>query len=123
MTDSILLTVKKGLGGLSEADESFDPDIIMFINTVLAQLTQIGVGPDSGFRITSRYTTWQDFIGDDPRLNMVQSYVTLSVRMMFDPPTVGAVAEAYKGRIAELEWRLNVAVDPKKETEEEIQNG
>lgn len=123
MNDSILTTVKKGIGGLTETDESFDPDIIMFINTVLATLTQIGVGSDEGFRITDKSATWTDFVGDDPKLNMVQTYVTLSVRMMFDPPTVGAVAEAFKTRIAELEWRLNVAADSNKEIEEEIQNG
>lgn len=123
MNDSILLTVKKGICGLTEFDESFDLDIIMFINTALATLTQIGVGPDCGFKITSKFTTWEDFVGDDPRLNLVQTYVTLSVRMMFDPPTAGSVAEAFKTKIAELEWRLNVAVEQKKETEEEIQNG
>lgn len=116
MNDSILTTVKKGISGLTEADESFDPDIIMFINTVLAQLTQIGVGPHEGFQITDKSSTWSDFVGDDPRLNMVQSYVTLSVRMMFDPPTVGAVAEAFKAKIAELEWRLNVATESEMST-------
>lgn len=115
MTDSILTSVKKGVGGIVEADTSFDPDIIMHINTVLSQLTQLGVGPSSGFSISDSTATWTDFVGTDPRINMVQSYVVLNVRMLFDPPTIGAVVDAFKGRIAELEWRLNVQAESKLE--------
>ena len=46
--DSILTSVKKLLG-LPADYEAFDPDIIMYINTVLMILTQMGVGPKEGF--------------------------------------------------------------------------
>ena len=42
--DSILTSVKKLLG-LPADYEAFDPDIIMYINTVLMILSQMGVGP------------------------------------------------------------------------------
>lgn len=106
MSDSILTSVKKAVGGIIEEDESFDTDIIMHINTVLAQLTQLGVGPTAGFEIKDKTTKWEDFYGADSRFNMVKSYVVLSVRMMFDPPSIGKVAEAYETRIAELGWRI-----------------
>ncbi|MBO7451192.1 MAG: hypothetical protein J6U54_12585 [Clostridiales bacterium] len=111
MTNSILTSVKKGVGGITELDEAFDDELIMHINSALAQLTQLGVGPVTGFQISDKTATWQDFVGEDPRLNMIQIYVTCVVRMIFDPPTIGAVAQAYRDRIAELEWRLNVQAE------------
>lgn len=46
--DSILTSVKKLLG-LPADYEAFDPDIIMYINTVLMILSQMGVGLKEGF--------------------------------------------------------------------------
>ena len=49
--NSILTSVKKLLG-LPADYEAFDPDIIMYINTVLMILSQMGVGPKEGFFIS-----------------------------------------------------------------------
>lgn len=111
MSTSILTSVKKGVGGIVESDESFDSDIIMHTNSVLSKLTQLGVGPKQGFRIKDKSSTWEDFVGDDPRLDMVRSFVVLSVRMMFDPPSSGTAAKAFEEQIAEYEWRLNVQAE------------
>ena len=46
--DSILTSIKKLLG-ITEEYTHFDTDITMNINAVLAILTQMGVGPSSGF--------------------------------------------------------------------------
>ena len=56
---------------------------------------------------------WSDFLGEYANLTLVQSYVYMKVRLMFDPPTIGTVADAINKNISELEWRINVAVDPK----------
>ena len=111
MSESILTSVKKGVGGIIEMDESFDADIIMSINTVFSKLTQLGVGPRKGFRIEDKSKTWEDFVGDDPRLDMIKSFVVLSVRMLFDPPSSGSVTSAITEQIKEYEWRLNVQVE------------
>lgn len=111
MEQSILTSVKKGVGGITEEDTAFDDDICLYINTVLAKLTQLGVGPKNGYHVTDKSKTWVQYFGDDDRLNMIQSFVILSVRMLFDPPTSGAHAQAIKEQIAELEWRLNVQVE------------
>lgn len=111
MNDSILTSVKKGVGGIVEMDEAFDDDIILYTNTVFSKLSQLGIHPKTGFRIEDKSTTWTDFIGDDPRLEMIKSFVILSVRMLFDPPTSGSVAQAIKDQIAECEWRLQVQID------------
>lgn len=106
MNESILTSVKKGVGGIIEMDESFDDDIILHINTTLAELVQMGVGPKDGFEISDKTATWQDFIGDDKRVNMVKSYVVLSVRMLFDPPSSGTAVKSFEQQIDKLGWRL-----------------
>lgn len=109
--DSILISVKKVLGIAPEYNE-FDPDIIMHINTAFSVLTQLGVGPKSGFSITGEETVWSDYLSDDPKLEMVKTYVGVKVRLIFDPPSSSAVIESLNRQISELEWRINVAVDP-----------
>jgi len=103
----ILISVKKVLG-LPEADTSFDVDITMHINTVLATLTQVGIGPAEGFMIEGAADTWDAFIGNDKRLNAVRTYVYLRVRLLFDPPQTSFVIDSMQKQIQEFEWRLNV---------------
>lgn len=105
--ESILTSIKKLLG-IGEECNHFDDQIIMHINTVLSILTQVGVGPSSGFSINDASDTWEDFVGDNPVFNMVKTYVYQKVKMVFDPPTSSAHMEALKESIAELEWRLNI---------------
>ena len=52
-------------------------------------------------------------MGDATDLAGVKTYIYLKVRLVFDPPQSSAAMEAIKQNIAELEWRLNVTVDPK----------
>lgn len=108
--ESILDSIKKLLL-LSEDDTSFDTDIIIHINTVLAILTQLGVGPENGFTITDRSATWDQFMGDNPKLDSVISFVYLKIKLVFDPPTNSAVLESMNRTIGELEWRINVAAE------------
>jgi hypothetical protein len=115
MEDSIFKTIKGLLGPDADYNE-FDQDIIVFINSAIATLTQLGIGPDSGFRITGENETWQDFLGDATDLDSVKSYIYMKVRIAFDPPTSSFVMSAYEEACKEYEWRLNVAVDPKKYT-------
>ena len=104
--DSILLTIKKGIG-IDPSYEAFDPDIIMDINSVLFTLTQEGIGPKEGFNITGQDETWEDFLGEsNTKLSAVQSYVTLKTRLLFDPPQSGTLNEQITKLISELEWRL-----------------
>lgn len=108
--DSILVSIKKLLGITAEYTH-FDDDLIMHINSAMAVLTQLGVGPSTGFFIRDEFATWKDFIDEDPRLEMVKTYVYMKVRMMFDPPDRSTVADAVKRQIEEFEFRLMVAVD------------
>lgn len=109
--ESILTSIKKLLG-IDEAYDHFDPEIIMHINTALMELTQMGVGPPEGFRIESESSTWSEFISeDDLRFEGVKTYIYLSVRLVFDPPSQSAVIDSIKQTMSRLEWRLNIAAE------------
>lgn len=118
MEDSILKTIKSMLGPDSDY-EAFDTDIIIHINSALATLTQVGIGRAKGFRITGPSETWSDFLGDAEDLDSAKTYVYCKVKMVFDPPTNSSLSTAMKELCQELEWRLNVAVDPGKYQDEE----
>lgn len=109
--DSILTSIKKLLG-ITEEYENFDQDIIMHINSAFMILNQLGVGPKNGFSINDKSSTWDEFIPESSNLEAVKTYVHLKVKLMFDPPLSSTVIEAIKSQINELEWRLNVSVDP-----------
>ena len=108
--ESILTSIKKMLGITEEYDQ-FDPDIIMHINSVFMILTQLGVGPETGFYIEDDTATWEDFLTDPTALQMVKSYMYLKVRLLFDPPASSVIVECMNKSISEFEWRLNAEVD------------
>lgn len=110
--DSILTSIKKLLG-ISEEDTHFDQDIIIHINSVFMILNQLGVGPEEGFIIMDAQDSWEDFLTNGVNLELVKSYMYLKVKLLFDPPLNSSVIESTNRLINELEWRLNVAVDPK----------
>lgn len=110
--DSILNSVKVGLGGITADNTDFDQILLMDINMAFSTLKQLGVGDT--FTISDATAVWSDFITDVSVQEMVKSYVTKKVKMSFDPPMGSAAMEALRNSIAELEWRLNVYVDPGK---------
>jgi hypothetical protein len=103
---SILKSTKKNLG-ITAADTSFDLDIITHINTSFSTLTQLGVGPPTGFMIEDDSSVWEDFVGTDLELNSVKTYIYLKTKSLFDPPQTSYLLGAMKDQIRELEWRLN----------------
>lgn len=109
--NSILDTTKKALG-IAPEYTVFDVDIIMHINSVFSTLQQLGVGPKEGFSIEDKTKLWPEFIGDTKNIEAVRSYMYLRVRLLFDPPATSFAIAAFKEQVQELEWRLNVAVDP-----------
>lgn len=106
--ESILGTIKKLLGGAAETSDHFDTDIIIHINSTLAILNQIGIGPSEGFKIHDDETSWKDFINDEKKFEDVKTFVYLKVKLIFDPPTNSSVLNSMKELISEIEWRLNL---------------
>ena len=105
--DSILLSIKKLLG-IDALCDHFDTDVIMYINSALSNLTQLGVGPPDGFMVTSNTETWGSLLMDSKKLEFVKTYVYLKVKLIFDPPSSSSVIDAIDRQIKELEWRIEV---------------
>jgi len=106
--ESILETVKKLLG-LAKEYTSFDADILVHINTVFSNLTQMGIGPIEGFTIDGYDETWAEFVtSSELKTQQVKSYMVAKVKSLFDPPSNGNVAEAMHRSISEMEYRLYV---------------
>lgn len=118
MEESILLTIKKMLGGGAENNEHFDNDIITHINSAFMVLTQVGVGPKDGFFISDDTAVWSDFVENPKKYQAIKTYIYSRVKLVFDPPTTSAVIEVLNQTIRELEWRLQVNSDEESEVNE-----
>lgn len=108
--DSILTSIKKMLGPTEEY-EHFDPELIIHINTALAVVTQVGVGPAEGFVIKDKNARWTDLAPEGPALELAKGYIYAKVKLAFDPPTTGSHVEALKEAVREYEWRASIAVN------------
>ncbi len=110
-TQSILDSVKKVIG-MDPSYTAFDEDVIMHINSTFSKLYNLGVGPKSAaFEIEDKTATWEDFFQGKTNINMVKTYVCMSVRMIFDPPPTSFGIEAVQKEIEQMGWRLNVLDD------------
>lgn len=123
--DSILTSIKKMLG-ITEEYTHFDPELIIYINSALMILTQLGVGPENGYVVEDAEDRWSDFIvnkQDLQRMRAIESYVYMRVKLVFDPPPSSATVQAMENQIRELEFRLNIAGESEQTTiKEENQN-
>lgn len=102
--EKILESTKKLLGIVPEY-EVFDDQILLYVNTTFSKLHQLGVGPEEGYELADKDSTWDDLI-DEPRFNFIKAYVGMNVRVMFDPPTSSFALTAMQDQIKELEWRI-----------------
>lgn len=107
MEASILNSTKKVLG-LDEGYDAFDLDVMTFINSALATLDQLGIGPAGGLVIDGPDETWADLSLPDNQLGLAKTYLFLKVRMLFDPPATSFAISAFNEQLKEVEWRLNI---------------
>lgn len=105
MNNSILETIRRGCQIDQDCDD-FDLDLLPIVNSVFSKLSQLKVGPDEGFEITSPKETWNDYVSDKKLLGYIKEYVSKSSRLKFDPPASSTILEAFKEEIKELEWNI-----------------
>lgn len=106
MEPSILKSTKKILG-VGDDDSAFDLDILTHINSSFAIVSQIGVGPTTGFFIEDDTAEWADIDLPADQLALLRSYMFLKVRMLFDPPPTSFHIKAMEDQIAEHYNRLS----------------
>lgn len=102
---SILRSIRQRIGPSAEYDV-FDTDLIVNINTSFSRLCQLGVGPETPFRIYDDTAIWDDFQTEDKIMEDVKQYIYLKARLIFDPPQSGTVINMYKEEAEKLEWLL-----------------
>ncbi len=108
MPDSILDTTKKVL---NVVDNAFDQDLVVAINSAIDQLESLGVGPTPAYAITGATQTWEDYLPEVANRGQVQSYIWVTTRILFDPPTSGIQMDALKNIVTKLESRFTLAHD------------
>jgi hypothetical protein len=111
--NSILKDVRSALG-VGEVTTDFDVELIMHINGALGTLNQNGVGLP--VFVSDDTLTWANFrdplqVKGNPLFPLVQSFVMLSVKLLFDPPPPSAV-EHFRLTVDQLLWRLKIAYEP-----------
>lgn len=109
MESKILDDIRQLLG--TDVDEVFDTDLLIHINTFLSDMTQVGVGPETGMIVT-KDTTWNDFITNDVMLPQVRTYIYLKVKLVFDTTSMSSYAiNALNDQAQELIWRIQTMAD------------
>lgn len=105
MKDSILRDVRE-MCDVGKDVDSFDGQLIPLINTFLFRSAQFGVGK-KGFSITGDTEKWTDFVEEGFEFySALKNYISIRVKLIFDPPENSALLAALKEEAKELEWCL-----------------
>lgn len=105
--DSILTSIKKLLL-IDAEDHSFDTDVMVHINSAIGVLYDLGIDNANGFSVKDDTQTWQELTGSFPNPGMIEDFVYLKVKPVFDSSTMSKETIESFGRAAsELEWRIS----------------
>jgi len=112
--ESILDSVKDAIGIKDPELTAFDSELMIMINMALNNLTRVGVGPETGFKINKKENTWSEFLGEeDPRLESAKEYIVLQTKLLFDSNSMSSsMIDIYTQKSEEILYTLQVAVDP-----------
>jgi hypothetical protein len=112
LTNSILEDIRVAVG-LTKDTVDFDTDLLIHINSAIAELRQNGVGiPTTVTDVTKTWGDLQDPLRSDVNeyFQMVPLFITLSTKLIFDPPPPSTV-EYYSNSISKILWRLKIAYE------------
>lgn len=112
--ESILRTIKKSMD-VDPDYRVFDPEIIMFINSSMMSLNQLGIGPLEGVLLQDDSLTWTEVFPDIKLMSALQTYIYAFVRLLFDPPATSFGQESLRKIQEEQLWRLNVQTETERD--------
>ena len=123
LSTPILASVKNYLG-IHKEDDSFDEILVDNTKMSLLEMTDIGVIDDADgepdFSEVTNKTTWEEVMRKlYPRLDSkvknllpyVETFICISVRLLFDPPASQMILQMLKDKKNELIYRLNRHLD------------
>lgn len=107
---SILQDTRKAVG-LDPESTDYDGDLIPLINSAIGELNQVGVG--NFIIVENEESTWQDLqdplqVEGNTLFKMVPLFITLSSKLIFDPPPPSSV-QFQKEHADRILWRLRTA--------------
>ena len=119
-----ILTSVKNYLGIHKEDDSFDEILVDNTKMSLLEMTDIGVIDDADgepdFSEVTNKTTWEEVMRKlYPRLDSkvknllpyVETFICISVRLLFDPPASQMILQMLKDKKNELIYRLNRHLD------------
>ena len=105
MDSSILFDVRE-MCDVGRNVDSFDGQLIPLINSFLFRSAQAGVGK-KGFSIKDSTAKWTDFVEENSEnFEALKNYISLRVKLIFDPPENSSLYAALKEEANELGWCL-----------------
>ena len=123
LSTPILISVKNYLG-IHKEDDSFNEILVDNTKMSLLEMTDIGVIDDADgepdFSEVTNKTTWEEVMRKlYPRLDSkvknllpyVETFICISVRLLFDPPASQMILQMLKDKKNELIYRLNRHLD------------
>lgn len=112
INNSILQEVRTAVG-LAHDTVDYDTELLMHINGAIGKLNQNGVG--NFLVVENEDQKWIDLqdplqVEGNKYFQMVQLFIALSTRILFDPPPPSTV-QMYQSNIDQTLWRLKVAYE------------
>lgn len=112
LNNSILKDIRESVG-LSADDDNFDKELLPHINSAIGKLNQNGVG--TFIVINDESKTWGELrdltqTWGNIYFQLVPLFITLSTKILFDPPPPSSV-EYHSKSADELLWRLKIAYE------------
>ena len=111
MDDLVILTdVSDKMGIMGDAD-MFSNDLLDDINLAVGTLIQLGAAKATA--IVDKSTKYSDILLPNASIQnkmLVQSYIKLKVKVLFDTPATGAVGSSNIAALNQLEWRVQLSV-------------
>lgn len=107
--ETILSSIKTMLN-VEQSITAFDSELIIFINSAIAELVQGGVGPQEGLSIDAD-TTWNEFSNNVNVNNHSKMYIYCKTRLTWDPPTNSFICDGFNKRADESYWRAYLESD------------
>lgn len=86
---------------------AFDKELKIHANAAFGILNQAGIGPEEKFKVTDT-NNWSEFTGPGVELDMVEEYICLKVKSIFDPGTSRTLQDAADRELDEAIYRMNL---------------